>query len=74
KRKSIQAYADFVAGGGDLYVPTPEEKAAFAAAAQPVLGWFEENVDGGPEMLSALQAAVAEAEADIGEGRMMDLK
>ena len=23
KRKSIQAYADFVAGGGDLYVPTP---------------------------------------------------
>ena len=29
KRKSIQAYADFVAGGGDLYVPTPAEKAAF---------------------------------------------
>ena len=29
KRKSIQAYSDFVAGGGDLYVPTPAEKAAF---------------------------------------------
>ncbi len=29
KRKSIQAYADFVAGGGDLYVPSPSEKAAF---------------------------------------------
>ncbi|MGB2122674.1 MAG: TRAP transporter substrate-binding protein DctP, partial [Candidatus Puniceispirillaceae bacterium] len=33
KRKSIQAYADFVAGGGDLYVPTPAEKAAFKEAA-----------------------------------------
>ena len=32
KRKSIQAYADFVAGGGDLYVPTPAEKAAFKKA------------------------------------------
>ena len=29
KRKSIQAYADFVAGGGDLYVPTPSQKTAF---------------------------------------------
>ena len=33
KRKSIQAYEDFVAGGGELYVPTPEEKAMFAEAA-----------------------------------------
>ena len=29
KRKSIQAYSDFVAGGGDLYVPTPAEKSCF---------------------------------------------
>ena len=36
KRKSIQAYEDFVAGGGDLYVLTPEEKAAFKASAAPV--------------------------------------
>ena len=27
KRKSIKAYEDFVAGGGDLYVPTPDQKA-----------------------------------------------
>src|SRR6056297_3182113 len=26
KRKSIQAYQDFIEGGGDLYVPSPEEK------------------------------------------------
>ncbi|MEL6610332.1 MAG: TRAP transporter substrate-binding protein DctP [Pseudomonadota bacterium] len=74
KRKSIQAYADFVAGGGDLYVPTPEEKAMFAEAAAPVLDWFTGNVDGGEEILAALQTAVAEAEADIDGGRMMDLK
>jgi hypothetical protein len=29
KRKSIKAYEDFVAGGGDLYVPTPDQKAGF---------------------------------------------
>ncbi|MEM9853696.1 MAG: TRAP transporter substrate-binding protein DctP [Pseudomonadota bacterium] len=74
KRKSIQAYTDFVTGGGDIYVPSPAEKAAFAAAAEPVLGWFNANVEGGPAMLEALQNAVAEAEATLGEGRMMDLK
>ncbi|WP_112323110.1 TRAP transporter substrate-binding protein DctP [Oceanibium sediminis] len=67
KRKSIQAYEDFVAGGGDLYVPTPEEKAAFAAAAEPVYDWFKENVDGGEEIFEAITAAVAEAEAEINE-------
>ncbi len=74
KRKSIQAYADFVAGGGDLYVPTPAEKAAFAEAAAPVQDWFRANVDGGDEILDALIAGVAAAEADLDSGRMMDLK
>ena len=45
KRKSIQAYEDFVAGGGDLYVPTPEEKEAFKQAATPVYDWFQQNVE-----------------------------
>ncbi|MFQ6551930.1 TRAP transporter substrate-binding protein DctP [Aestuariibius insulae] len=65
KRKSIQAYEDFVAGGGDLYVPTPEEKAAFAEAAQPVQEWFRENIDGGSDILDAMISAVEEAEAQI---------
>jgi TRAP-type C4-dicarboxylate transport system substrate-binding protein len=73
KRKSIQAYEEFVAGGGDLYVPTPEEKAAFAEAAAPVQDWFRENVDGGGEILDALMAAVAEAEADIAAAYEADL-
>ena len=73
KRKSIQAYADFVAGGGDLYVPTPAEKAAFKKAAAPVYDWFKSNVDGGEEVFNAFTAAVSRAEADIGGGRSKDI-
>ncbi|OSQ50626.1 TRAP transporter substrate-binding protein [Marivita geojedonensis] len=73
KRKSIQAYQDFVAGGGDLYVPTPEEKAAFRDAAAPVFAWFQENVDGGPEIFEALTKAVEEAEADLAAEYEADL-
>ena len=74
KRKSIDAYEAFVAGGGDLYVPSPAEKAAFAEAAKPVQAWFRENVEGGNEILDALTAAVAEAEADLAKGYESDLK
>ncbi len=73
KRKSIAAYEEFVAGGGDLYVPTPEEKAAFKTAASPVYDWFKTNVKGGPEIFDALISAVSEAEADIKAANMKDL-
>ncbi|MCK0150777.1 TRAP transporter substrate-binding protein DctP [Marivita sp. S6314] len=73
KRKSIAAYEEFVAGGGDLYVPTPEEKAAFREAAAPVFDWFQENVDGGPEIYEALTKAVEEAEAELGAAYEADL-
>ena len=73
KRKSIQAYQDFVAGGGDIYVPTPEEKAAFKEAAAPVYEWFKANVDGGADAFDALTAAVAEAEAELAELRASEL-
>jgi len=73
KRKSIQAYADFVAGGGDLYVPTPEEKAAFRDAAAPVFDWFKGNIDRGDVIFDALVGAVAEAEADVAAGNEADL-
>ena len=73
KRKSIQAYEDFVAGGGDLYVPTPDEKAAFAEAAAPVYDWFKDNVARGPEIFDALTTAVAAAEEEINAARQADL-
>ena len=74
KRKSIAAYEEFVAGGGDLYVPTPDQKAAFAAASTPVYDWFKENVARGPEIFDALTTAVAAAEADVNAARAADLK
>ncbi len=72
KRKSIQAYADFVAGGGDLYVPTPEEKAAFKEAAAPVYEWFKANVDGGERAINALVSSAASAESAINAVRSAD--
>ena len=72
KRKSIQAYADFVAGGGDLYVPSPEEKAAFKAAAAPVYDWFKANVDGGEQAFNALVSSAASAESAINAVRSAD--
>ena len=73
KRKSIQAYQDFVAGGGDLYVPTPAEKAQFKEAAAPVYDWFKSNVRGGAEIFDVMTEAVAAAEADIGAAQSADL-
>ena len=73
KRKSIAAYEEFVAGGGDLYVPTPAQKADFKAAAAPVYDWFTANVDKGQAIFDALNTAVAEAEADVNAARAADL-
>lgn len=73
KRKSIAAYEEFVAGGGDLYVLSPDEKNAFKEAAAPVYDWFKTNVDGGEAIFSALSDAVAAAEADINATRDADL-
>ncbi len=74
KRKSIQAYQDFVAGGGDLYVPTAEEKGAFKDAAAPVFDWFKDNVKNGGEVFDALSTAAAAAEEKIDGGAAMDIK
>ncbi|CUH39933.1 Neu5Ac-binding protein [Jannaschia seosinensis] len=73
KRKSIDAYAAFVDGGGDLYVPTPDEKVAFQEAASPVYDWFAQNVDGGDEMLTNFRAAITEAEENVNARRERDM-
>jgi TRAP-type C4-dicarboxylate transport system substrate-binding protein len=44
QRKSIAAYEEFVAEGGDFYVPTPEQKAALKEGTAPVFDWFKANV------------------------------
>lgn len=74
KRKSIAAYEEFIADGGDLYVPTAEEKAAFTEAAAPVYDWFTSNVSGGEEILATFREEVAEAEAELAEERAKDIQ
>lgn len=73
KRKSIQAYEDFAAAGGEVYVPSPEEKQAFADAVQPVYDWFSANVNRGDEILAAFQTEVDAAKAEIDAARTADL-
>ncbi|WP_304617076.1 TRAP transporter substrate-binding protein DctP [Paracoccus sp. (in: a-proteobacteria)] len=74
KRKSIPAYEAFAAAGGEVYVPTPEERAAFAEAAEPVYAWFTSSVSGGEEILALFRDAVAEAEAAVNEERTRDIQ
>lgn len=74
KRKSIKAYSEFVKSGGNLYVPTPEEKNKFKQAAAPVYDWFKSNIDNGPVVFDALVSAAADAEAKIGAATMKDIK
>jgi len=73
KRKSIQAYQDFVKGGGSLYVPTPAQKAEFKAEAAPVYTWFKDNVRNGPAIFDALNNAAKQAESEIDKAYNADI-
>ena len=55
----------YIKNGGNIYVPTPEQKAAFAEAASPVYDWFKSNVREGEVVFDAMVAAAAEAAAKI---------
>lgn len=74
KRKEIAAYAEFRESGGDIYVPTPAEKAAFKDAAAPMNDWFRGNVNGGNEVLDLFLAEIEKAEAKLGAMRAADLQ
>ncbi|MBE3638390.1 TRAP transporter substrate-binding protein [Mangrovicoccus algicola] len=73
KRKSIAAYEAFVEGGGDLYVPTPAQKAEFRKAADPVYDWFRANVGRGGEIFDAFAAAVETARSELEAERAAEL-
>ncbi|MDP2734525.1 MAG: TRAP transporter substrate-binding protein DctP [Hoeflea sp.] len=74
KRKSIQAYQDFAAIGGSVYVPSIEEKAQFKQAAAPVFEWFKTNVSGGVTFYDLLVAEAAKASEIIDGGAMKDIQ
>lgn len=73
KRKEIAAYQEFLKVGGEIYVPTAEEKAAFKAAVAPVFDWFKANVKNGPEVFDLFSKAVADAEAKVAAEHNADL-
>ena len=74
KRKSIKAYQDFVKAGGDLYVPTPQQKAEFAKAAMPVYDWFKKNIKDGAKWYNLLSNEAKKAQAELDKGYKSDLK
>ena len=73
KRKSIKAYSDFTAAGGNLYVPTPEQKAAFQKAAEPVYSWFKGNVKDGEKWYDLLKKETAKTQAALALAYKADL-
>jgi len=68
-RKS-NAYADFKAAGGEILIPSAEEKPAFKTAVAPVFNRFKANVKRSPEVPDAF---IAKAEADSAAERAADL-
>ncbi|WP_224404743.1 TRAP transporter substrate-binding protein DctP [Afifella sp. IM 167] len=62
-RQQIAAYQAFRDAGGDIYVPTPEEKEAFRKATAPMKDWFTKQY--GDEWLTKLQGAIGDCETKI---------
>jgi TRAP-type C4-dicarboxylate transport system substrate-binding protein len=60
-RRQIEAYEKFRAQGGQIYVPSPEEKAAFQKASSGMRAWYTAKF--GDEWLVKLDAAVADCAA-----------
>ena len=63
KRREIEAYKEFTASGGSLYVPTPAEKAKFREAASGMRDWYVEQY--GNEWLEKLDDAIASCELQV---------
>jgi len=62
-RRQIEAYEAFKEAGGEIYVPTPDEKKAFQEASGGMRDWYTGQY--GDEWLTKLDAAVADCEATI---------
>ncbi len=66
KRRAIEAYEEFKKAGGQIYVPTATEKAAFREAAAPLKKWYTDKYGAeGVELLTAYEKAIADAEAKL---------
>ena len=63
KYTALAAYKAFKEKGGEIYVPTAEEKAQFVAEVKPLRDWFVKKY--GREWLDLLEKSIAKAEAEI---------
>ena len=62
-RRQIEAYESFKEAGGEIYVPTAEEKTAFQEAVSGMRDWYESQY--GPEWLTKFDDAISACESDI---------
>jgi len=63
KRRQIEAYKAFTDAGGEIYVPTPEEKAQFVEISAPIYDWYTETY--GSEWLDVLKGSITQCEERI---------
>ena len=62
-RRQIEAYEAFQEAGGEIYVPSADEKKAFQEASSGMRDWYTGQY--GDEWLAKLDAAVADCEASV---------
>jgi len=65
KEYDARALKEFVGFGGEIYVPTPEEKATFVEARDKMKVWFANKY--GDKWLKKFEKAVADADADVAD-------
>lgn len=73
KRKSIQAYKEFKAAGGEVYVPTPAQKMEFQKAAEPVYTWFKANIQDGEKWFNLLKSETTKVQQALNVDYQTDL-
>jgi tripartite ATP-independent transporter DctP family solute receptor len=60
---------EFLEAGGQIYAPTPAEKATFQAAKPVMRDWFINNIEDGKLWYDKLEAAVKQAEMEVDTAR-----
>lgn len=65
KFTALAGYAAFKERGGEVYVPTPEEKAQFVESVQPLKQWYVDRF--GDKWLKLLEESIAQAQMEIEE-------
>lgn len=69
-RKELDAYAKWIASGGQIYQPNEAEMEEFRSFAAPIREWYLENFgERGETFLAEFEAAQERAQARVGADR-----